>query len=348
MIDPDTKNDSGKMEGANDTEPYHSPDSGIPVLRQLCVALGILVVIFSIPHIARLTHFVFALSQSADVHVSTLLTEVDTHALKKSPFANTVLTAKAAFVWDVKLQKTIFNKNADDSRPIASITKLMTSLVAYELLDKKSNVNISTDAIRTSGDDGFIEGEQFAIEDLIDLTLVASSNDGATALSASAGLHTGIVGDPKKIFIEAMNIRARELGLSNTSFSNQTGLDLSKTEAGAYSSARDVAFLMEYILMHYPELLSKTGREEARIYNTGGAYHAITNTNKVVAEIDGLIASKTGYTELAGGNLVIAFNAGLNRPFIISVLGSSEEERFADIMSLVERTRTYVDLEAKQ
>ena len=139
-----------------------------------------------------------------------------------------------------------------------------------------------------------------------------------------------------------MNIKAEELGLRTLSFKNPTGLDVSITEPGAIGSAKDVSLLMEHILKEYPELLEATTRGGARIYNSQGEYHDVENTNEVLYAIPNLIGSKTGYTDLAGGNLTIAFDAGMNRPIIITVLGSTREERFSDALRLVRATQTHI------
>jgi len=132
-----------------------------------------------------------------------------------------------------------------------------------------------------------------------------------------------------------MNITADDLGLSSLKFYNATGLDLSTTEAGAYGSARDVTFLLEHILKSAPSLLLTTTESNNRIYNATGAYHEAENTNPTIKKIPNLLGSKTGYTELAGGNLTIVFDAGFNRPIIITVLGSSFDDRFTDVLQLV-------------
>ena len=139
-----------------------------------------------------------------------------------------------------------------------------------------------------------------------------------------------------------MNIRASQLGLPRTHFNNATGLDVSTREAGGYSTAREVSFLMEYIITHYPNVTDLTKVDVTTVKNEEGAFHAVSNTNEVVNNIEGLIASKTGYTTLAGGNLVIAFDAGFNRPIIVTVLGSTHENRFTDVLNLSERARQYV------
>jgi D-alanyl-D-alanine carboxypeptidase len=92
---------------------------------------------------------------------------------------------------------------------------------------------------------------------------------------------------------------------------------------------------MEHIIQTYPDILIPTQQTAARVYNTNGDYHETENTNDIVNRIPNLIGSKTGYTDLAGGNLTIAFDLGLNRPIIITVLGSTRDERFSDVLKLV-------------
>lgn len=314
----------------------------IPVFRQLFVALGLLVLVFGITYTGTIVALVKPHSNAEEVRVDAQLAHSEIPVLTQNAFDNTTLAAKSAIVWDVKEQRILFNKNGDDQLPLASVAKLMTALVAYELLNSTDTVKISAEAIRTNGDSGLMDGEKFSLQNLTDFTLISSSNDGATALSGAAGSATGIQDDPQKVFIQAMNLRAEELGLTQTYFKNATGLDLSTTEGGAYGSARDMAFLMEYIIEHYPTVLALTKIDETTVDNSNGEYHIAKNTNPVVNDIGGLIASKTGYTELAGGNLVVAFDVGLNHPVVISVLGSTQSGRFDDVLNLVERTRSYI------
>jgi D-alanyl-D-alanine carboxypeptidase (penicillin-binding protein 5/6) len=319
----------------------------VPVLRQLGIAFLLLIFVFSTSYVGTLMAVLSPTETTPDVSVSATLAESTETVPYTNPFNDARVAARSAFVWDVKAQRVLFNKNADQVLPLASITKLMTALVAYELLDDDTAINISVDAIRTDGDSGLKDGESFSLKSLTDMVLVASSNDGAVALGAAAGAAIGGSASPEKIFVEAMNIRARELGLTNTVFKNTTGLDLSPTEAGAYSTARDVALLLEYIITTYPHVASLTTTPNTRVFNTAGEYHDVENTNAIVSEIDGLLASKTGYTELAGGNLAVAFESGLNRPIVVVALGSTYNERFTDVLSLSERARMFVSHESK-
>jgi D-alanyl-D-alanine carboxypeptidase (penicillin-binding protein 5/6) len=222
----------------------------------------------------------------------------------------------------------------------------MTALVAYELLDPEDTVRISNESLKTSGDSGFVDGEEFSMRNLTDLVLISSSNDGATALGAAVAQVIGNTNE-EEIFVTAMNHKAKQLGLTNTTFKNTTGLDISETVAGAYGSARDIALLMEYIITHKPDAIALTSLSTTKIFNDSGDFHTAKNTNEVVDDIEGLIASKTGYTELAGGNLVTAFNAGLNRPIIVVVLGSSQDGRFTDTLTLINKARLIATLKSE-
>jgi len=244
------------------------------------------------------------------------------------------LRAEAAYVWDVRAQRALYASNESTPLPLASITKLMTTLLSYELIEQNEVAAVSRNAILQEGSSGFTIGEQLSVENLTQMALISSSNDAAYELAASVGSLLGDR-DPVSQFVTAMNIRAEELGLESLAFKNMTGLDLSLTEPGSVGSAKDVSFLMEHIIKTYPDILIPTQQTTTRVYNASGDYHTTENTNDIVNQIPNLIGSKTGYTDLAGGNLTIAFDLGLNRPIIITVLGSTRDERFSDVLKLV-------------
>jgi D-alanyl-D-alanine carboxypeptidase (penicillin-binding protein 5/6) len=254
------------------------------------------------------------------------------------------LTAESAYVWDVTRERALYSQNADATLPLASITKLMTALLAYELVPDETPVAVSYAGILQQGQSGLATGERFTARDLADLALIASSNDAAYSLASAVGERLGDQ-DPTAQFVAAMNIRAEELGFETLEFTNPTGLDRSPREAGAYGSAREVSFLVEYILESYPDLLAATTEARDRIYNAAGEYHAAANTNALISEIPNLLGSKTGYTDLAGGNLTVAFDAGFNRPIVVTVLGSTRSDRFTDVATLVDAARTALSAE---
>lgn len=314
----------------------------IPVGRQLLLLGVILLLIFGntlAPKLLAMLPDSNSIPAAIGLQEGSDVPEKSTKEITKA-FENTKVTAQSAYVWDIAQQKVLYKKNESDRMPLASVTKLMTALLAQEILSETENVTIDATSILQEGDSGLKEGEVFNRLSLSDLVLMSSSNDGAYALAVKAGN----VLKPKTgatSFVQAMNIRAQEIGLTQTQFKNPTGLDISPTEVGATGSARDMAFLMEYIVQNEPDILTYTREDIARVYTETGEHHDAENTNYYIDEIPGLIGSKTGYTELAGGNLVIAFNIGLNRPIAIVVLGSTQQERFTDVMKLVEESQKY-------
>lgn len=256
----------------------------------------------------------------------------------EEPFLNIAIGARAAYVLDVREGRVLYEENGDLEWPLASITKLMTALVAREIVSDGAVIPVTEEALSQAGETGFQPGDTFSYRRLSDLILMTSSNDGAYALAAAAGAAL----EPDNgaaAFVKAMNIRAKELGLNSTYFRNPTGLDISETEAGAYGTAAEVAKLMEYLISNHPDILEGTTKVSSVFYDESGESLEGENTNKVVDAIGTVIASKTGYTTLAGGNLVIAFDAGVGRPVIVVVLGSTHQGRFYDVLKLVEATR---------
>ncbi len=249
------------------------------------------------------------------------------------------ITGKAGFVWDLKTRETLYEKNANEALPLASITKLMTALVAYELVDDDTPITISASAAAEESGGTLRPGEVFKVKELADFALVTSYNSAAYMLSDAVGK---LLGDGNENgvsqFVTGMNITAEELGLTSLKYSNATGLDISATVAGAYGNARDVSLLVEHIYTKYPEILRPTTAPKTRLYNSLGQFHEDNNTNEIVTEIPNLLGSKTGYTDLAGGNLTIIFDAGFSHQIIITVLGSTRTERFNDMKKLIAAT----------
>ncbi|MEX2014246.1 MAG: hypothetical protein WD896_02740 [Parcubacteria group bacterium] len=262
------------------------------------------------------------------------------------PFPQIEVNAKAVYVYDVRAGTTLFAKNEDVRLPLASLTKVMSAVVAEDSSPLYGTVTISSEALMTEGDSGLFRDERWSLKDILDFSLLTSSNDGMRAVALSLGaLHRAnatsslIIND----FVVKMNSKAGELGLKNTYFSNETGLDESEVKGGAYGSARDMSALFEYILLSHPELLESTRETVATFQSIDNHLHIGKNTNSMAGEIPGLMASKTGFTDTAGGNLVIAFDPELGRPFIISILGSTEQGRFEDARNLVAAVMEYIN-----
>ncbi len=262
-----------------------------------------------------------------------------------NPFDSASIRAKSAIVFDILQDKVLFSKNSEEILPLASLTKILTAVTAIELLPKGTVVTLENEFLAEEGDSGLYRDEKWELNDLIDFSLIASSNDGVAAIAGAAGAfrHKTLASmTNREEFILAMNSKAEEIGISQARFYNESGLDISKTVSGGYGSARDVANLFSYTLKKHPEVLYATKYSSLSIVSLNKIEHNATNTNTTIDTIPGILASKTGYTELAGGNLAIVFDPGLGRPIAIVVLGSTYDGRFQDVTTLVEKTLEYI------
>ena len=241
------------------------------------------------------------------------------------------LQAKSALLYDPTTGRVLFAKNSKEQLPLASLTKLMTAQVVLGAMARETPVEITAEDLKPSGDWGLRPGDTLQLGELLRFALVASSNDAMAAAAASLG--QGYLGE--------MNKTARRLGLSSTYFLNPTGVDISVSEdsAGAYGSARDIALLDEALVREHADFFEMTITKSVSIVD-GNRTPTADATAASLADIPGLIGAKTGYTDLAGGNLVAAFDISLGHPLIAVVLGSTEEGRFTDIRALINAART--------
>ena len=268
----------------------------------------------------------------------------------KKTFPEVNILAKSAYVWDVENQRVIYAKNEKEPLPLASLTKVMTALVAWESRGDYDKIKITSDSIRQEGDSGLANEEKWKLKDLIDFSLITSSNDGIYAVASaiesrrSSSTTMNMTGDQenesdtksaRENFIDLMNKKAKDISLNQTFYLNETGLDSSDNVSGGYGSAEDMAKLFAYTIKNNPEILEATAYDAIKLVSLDDIDHKAKNTNEITGEIPSLIASKTGYTDISGGNLIVAFDLGLMRPIIISVLGSTIEGRFDDMKKLI-------------
>lgn len=250
-------------------------------------------------------------------------------------YASARLEGKSAIVYDLATGEVLYEKNAKSQLPLASLTKLITVYVGATTLSPGAVVPITDSALAEEGESGLASGEVFSFTDAAKLALVASSNDAAEAVAEAAALQQSTSG--KSLMASAI----QAIGLSQTYAVNGTGLDISTTLSGGYGSAMDVAQLSGALLTKAPDLAEATTHSAVTVSSKAGVVHSLSNTNQDVAHIPNLLLSKTGFTDLAGGNLAIVYDAGIGHPVAIVVLGSSREGRFADVATLLDLTRDY-------
>lgn len=247
------------------------------------------------------------------------------------------LEAKSVYIFDIGENRVLYEKNSSMALPLASLTKLMTALLLEEQVYETAYLPVSVDAISQPESEGILAGEALSKNAMLDIILAASSNDAAYA----AAEYLGGVDE----FVKSMNMRAGELGFASLNFSNPHGLDVLRQGVrapGASGNAKDIVRLTEYIYRRYPRMFVKTRVSNFEIVTQGGRIIHAKNTNKALGDIPGLIGAKTGYTLLAGGNLVFMFEIKSGHIIVASILGSSEEGRFDDARKIAEAVFQYL------
>jgi D-alanyl-D-alanine carboxypeptidase len=247
-------------------------------------------------------------------------------------FAQVPLEAKAAIVYDLATKEVLYEKNAGAQLPLASLTKLLTVYAALSELSPNTPITIPADATKVDAPRVFNAGQTFSLADLARLTLTASLNDGAAAIAEATAA------SESRTQAEALAGAAAALDLAQTYAVNGSGLDMSTSVSGGYGSAADLAVLAGALADKAPAIAAATTQSSAKAVSAGGTAFTVVNTDPVVGTIPSILLSKTGYTDLAGGNLVLVFDAGIKHPIAVVVLGSSKTARFTDGTALVAAT----------
>lgn len=262
----------------------------------------------------------------------------------REAFSEIDIEASSAIVWDINKNEVIFEKNSNQSMPLASITKLMTALVALEKAYPSFTISIDPEFLKQYGDSGLYINEKWSLDSLIEMSLITSANDASFAIASVVG--SQITGksyqEGESFFISEMNRKADEMNLSKTFFYNSTGLDINSEISGAYSSVQDIANLTLHLLKNHPGVLLSTRYTAKKDLSLSNLQHTLVNTNPSIYNTEGLLASKTGYTDLAGGNLIVVVNVDFNYPVIIVVMNSTFDGRFEDVKLLIETTKNYL------
>ncbi|MGE5507147.1 MAG: D-alanyl-D-alanine carboxypeptidase family protein [Chitinophagales bacterium] len=218
--------------------------------------------------------------------------------------------------------QVLWSKNPDEPRPPASITKIMQLLLVMEAVDSgkiklTDKVTASHRAATFGGSSMWVkEGEQFTVDDLLKAVSVASANDGSVMLAE-------YLAGSEEAFVDRMNERARELGLTHTYFMNSMGLPAIKGQQGNRTTAREIAIMAQELLKH-KRILNYTS---IRHWEIRGGKNKFDNTNHLLGRYPGVDGLKTGHTEEAGWSLVATAKRGGTRLIAVVLDAGSEEAR---------------------
>lgn len=222
----------------------------------------------------------------------------------------------------------IYEKNANDKRPIASMTKIMTLCCVYDAIEEgkfslDDTVEISQNASSMGGSQVFLDANTtHKVENLIKSIIICSANDSSVAMAEK-------VAGSQEAFVEIMNQKAKSLGMENTHFSNCTGLPA----VDAYSTAKDVALMTKELARHdhYFECASIWMED---FVHPSGRVTGMTNTNKLVRFYNGCIGGKTGYTSEAQHCLSAIAKRGDTLLYSVVIASPDSKTRFTEVSSM--------------
>ena len=248
---------------------------------------------------------------------------------KNVAFANEIkVNGKAVYLVDSATGTEMYSSRSDDRLPIASMVKIMTTLLALESVDRgelslDEMVPVSDVAASMGGSQVFLDsGKEYKAGELIKSIIVASANDSCVAMAER--LSGSVEG-----FVRDMNERAKALGMNNTNFVNCTGLPAPES----YSSAKDVSIMFRELIKH-PKYFEYAGIWLEDFVHPDGRTTSMTNTNKLVRFYNGCDGGKTGFTSEA--KFCLSATAERNGLRVVAVVigADSSKERFASVSNL--------------
>lgn len=226
------------------------------------------------------------------------------------------LSAKSALVYDLTSNKTIYSKNPNERLPMASLTKIMTAVIALE--SKKTNDEYDVVQNDLVGEDsmGLSTGEKLSLNELLYGLILTSGNDAAETLASNFSGGRGA-------FIKAMNDKTKSLGLSDTNFTNPTGLE---GDGVQYTTAHDLLVITKYALSKFPTFNDVVSTFDYQIYaNSSHKAFFLENQTNLLTSYPGVKGVKTGYTPEAGLCLVTYLDYKGHK--IIGVILGSDNRR---------------------
>ena len=242
---------------------------------------------------------------------------------------------RSAIVIDAATGRVLFEENADVQSPPASVTKLMTFLIVAEKIKNgelalNTPVTVAREAAKMGGSEAWlVDKEVVSVEELLYLLMVQSANDAAVALAIQT---TG----SREAFVELMNLKAHELGMTHTEFHSPHGLPPSRGQEADLSTARDLAILSRKLIAE-TDVLRYTSTREHEFRHQNGVVNKFRNHNHLLGVVPGCDGLKTGWYAKAGYSLVATIQRGGRR--IITVILGSPERKLRDTVTtqLIER-----------
>lgn len=259
-----------------------------------------------------------------------LLTILSFDVIKADNLSGIDIKSESGIIMEASTGKILFDKNMDEQKSPASMTKIMTMLLTVEAIESgkislEDEVNISANASKMGGSQVYLEKNSTAtVEMLLKSIAIGSANDASVAVAEK-------IGGTESNFVNMMNKRAKELGAVNTTFKNPHGLD----EEGHLTTAHDLALIARELIKH-KEILKLTSTYETTITHKNGKSLWLVNTNKLIKFYNGLDGLKTGFTDNAGYCLTGTMLRNDMRLITVTMKAPTKEDRNTDTINLME------------
>jgi D-alanyl-D-alanine carboxypeptidase len=295
------------------------------------VALLVFLEIFNVPLAKeKVESLAFLLTKKSFVNTpasppSALPLQIETAPLflplKQNKKEKPYLNAQGGIVIDLPTSQILFAQNIEKRFPIASLTKIMTALVALENYNLKDILTVPPEAISVSGSKiNLRTGEQMTVENLLYGLLLYSGNDAAVTLSSGIG---------RENFVAKMNEKAKNLGLNSLFYQDEIGLDPQNT-----ANLKDLALLSSFALKN-PVFSKIVKTNETTIYSADGQIaHPLKNTNRLLRDFPGTYGVKTGFTLEAGHCLIAAVQRGETK--VLSIVVGAPADQFKESEKLLD------------
>lgn len=233
-----------------------------------------------------------------------------------SEFDESLITAQSVLLYDLTSNKTLYEKDSTTRRPMASLTKIMTAIVSLENRPKEDRYEVHDADMVGEDSMGVTPGEILTLEELLYGLMLPSGNDAAEVLASNSPLG-------RDGFVQAMNDKAKSLGLTDTKFSNPSGL---QGDGEQYTTTADLLVITRYALDNFPIFVKVVATPEHDLPATAthGTYHLVNETN-LLTTYEGVKGVKTGFTPEAGLCLVTYLDFGGHK--IIGILLNSQNRR---------------------
>jgi len=261
--------------------------------------------------------------------------------VRKKGYYDLKIWAGSSVAIDVDSGTILHYENGRKKTQIASLTKIMTAILAVEKIKdfKSEEIVVTREALLVPGtvvgcprsgycvSNRMYAGEKLKAVDLMKAMLLNSANDAATAI----GVH--IAGSAEN-FSKMMNDRAKELGLKDTNFCTPSGLEIDGQEDQCYSTAYDIARIAS-LSLRYKDIWNIMKIPEEQIYSIDGKYmHQLKNTDILLDDMPNCLGGKTGFTPLAGKSLLLGATDSSGKHRIIAVV-LNDENRWEDMKTLI-------------